>query len=273
MSAPASRRGEVARQYDLFQATFDAIEKPRKYLNYGYSMSRRQTYEDRQEALCLQVFKAAGIRADDVVVDVGFGSGEQDFLLHRTHDFARLLGFNIAGRQVHYANERARQAGLAEKLSFRHGAAEQLPDVADDSVDVMLAIECAFYFDRPRFYRRAAAVLKPRGRLVLADITLSDRLGRLLPGLHTSRNIGTASSNRTEWEQHFRTHSLRRINAQTWPGAQISVLQIMKTLLQSRLSRAERQEWWQMARDVQVSVLGLATRLLRYDLLVLEKPG
>jgi hypothetical protein len=60
-----------------------------------------------------------------------------------------------------YANQRAILENLAHKLSFRLGEAERLPGVEGASVDRVLAIECAFYFDRPRFYERAAQVLKP----------------------------------------------------------------------------------------------------------------
>jgi cyclopropane fatty-acyl-phospholipid synthase-like methyltransferase len=73
----------------------------------------------------------------------------------------RLIGFNISERQVRYANERAQREHLAHKLLYRPGEAERLPGIEGSSVDRALAIECAFYFERPRFYERAAQVLKP----------------------------------------------------------------------------------------------------------------
>ena len=95
--------------------------------------------------------------------------------MSNTCEFSRLVGFNISERQVRYANERAIRENVAHKLSFRLGEAERLLGVADSSVDRILAIECAFYFDRPRFYQRAAQVLKPDGLMVLADIAFADR--------------------------------------------------------------------------------------------------
>lgn len=139
----------IARDYDLFQASLEFLQKERKFLNYGYTVSGKETYEERQERLCLEVFQAAEIGQGDVVIDVGFGSGEQDFLLSNTCEFSRLVGFNISERQVRYANERAIRENVAHKLSFRLGEAERLHGVADSSVDRILAIECAFYFDRP----------------------------------------------------------------------------------------------------------------------------
>ena len=263
----------IARQYDLFQASFDTLAKERQYLNYGFTRSRRDTYEERQQQLCLEVFQAAGITPDSELIDVGFGSGEQDLLLARTHQFARLTGFNIAERQVAHATERAQSAGLGTKLQFRHGAAEELPGIAPGSVDRVMAIECAFYFDRPRFYARAAEVLRPGGRLVLADIMFANQAAGLTRGRPDLQRVGTLSANRQQWEKQFRTISIRPINRWTRPGAQMTVTKILGTVPFRKMPPAERREWLKMAFWSQLVALGLLSRLLRYDLIVLEKAG
>ena len=84
----------IARQYDLFQASLEFLQKDRKFLNYGYTVSGMETCEERQQRLCLEVFQAAEIGQGDVVIDVGFGSGEQDFLLSNTCEFSRLVEFD-----------------------------------------------------------------------------------------------------------------------------------------------------------------------------------
>jgi len=260
----------VARQYDLFQSSLETIGKARKFLNYGFTVTGDESMEDRQQRLCLEVFAAADVGPDHLVVDVGFGSGEQDFLLARTTTFGRLVGFNISDRQVRYATERARQERLDGKLTFRLGEAEALPGIADASIDRLIAIECAFYFDRPRFYRRAAEVLKPGGLLVAADIALSDRLA-FLTRREDLQRVGTASGNRREWERWFRTRSVRHINRETRPGVQMSVWQILDAPFK-RLTAAERREWLKMAYYSQLVALGLSLELVTYDLVVLEKP-
>lgn len=261
----------VARQYDLFQTSLERLQKDRKFLNYGYTVTGTEAYEERQARLCLEVFQAAEIGSDDVLIDVGFGSGEQDFLLSTAYKFSRLIGFNISERQVRYANERAELEHLADKLSFRLGEAERLPGIEGASVDRVLAIECAFYFDRPRFYERAAQVLKPGGLMVLADIAFADRGGFLARRAEDLRRVGTQSSNRREWERHFRTRSVRRINEHTRPGAQLTVWQILRTAPVSRLSAAERREWLKMAFYSQLVALGLRVSFIQYDLIVLQK--
>lgn len=255
--------GAVSRQYDLFQTSLESLGKQQKYLNYGFTVSGRESYEERQERLCLEVFRAAAIEKEHVLVDVGFGSGEQDFLLARTHDFAKLIGFNIAAKQVEYASQKR-----SEKLEFRLGEAEVLPGLANNSVDRVMAIECAFYFDRPRFYRRAAEVLKPGGLLVLADIAFANELFTKRADF---KRVGTRNGNRREWEKYFETVSIRDIRKETRPGAQMTVSQILRTVPRSKMSKAERNEWLKMAFYSQLVALGLSLRLLHYDLLVLRK--
>jgi len=253
----------VSRQYDLFQTSLESLDKQQKYLNYGWTVTGRESYEERQERLCLEVFRAAAIEPQHVLVDVGFGSGEQDLLLARTYEFKKLIGYNIAAKQVEYASRKR-----SDKLEFRLGEAEVLPGLETNSVDRVMAIECAFYFDRPRFYRRAAEVLKPGGLLVLADIAFANSL---FMRREDFRRVGTRERNRAEWEKYFDTIGIRDIRKETRPGAQMTVTQIVKTVPRSKMSRAERGEWWKMAFYSQLVALGLAARLLHYDLLVLQK--
>ena len=257
----------VSRQYDLFQGSLESLDKQQKYLNYGYTVTGRESYEERQERLCLEVFRAAQIGKDDVLADVGFGSGEQDFLLARTYAFAKLTGFNIAARQVEYAAARAVREN-EPRLEFRHGEAESLPGLEAGSVDRLMAIECAFYFDRPRFYARAAEVLKPGGLLVLADISFSTSLLMWRADL---RRVGTLARNRAEWEKYFDTVSITDIRKETRPGAQMTVRQILRTVPDGRVNRSARREWLKMAFYSQLVALGLSTRLLHYDLIVLRR--
>jgi len=91
---PFSLTRAIARQYDLLQTSLELLQKDRKFLNYGYTVSGMETYEERQQRLCLEVFQAAEIGKGDVIIDVGFESGEQDFLLSHACEFGNLIGFS-----------------------------------------------------------------------------------------------------------------------------------------------------------------------------------
>lgn len=264
----------IGDQYDEFQTSLESLESlgvQQKYLNYGFRASAEQTYEETQVQLCLEVFRAAGITSGDVVVDVGFGSGEQSLLLAAKFDFKQYTGFNISMNQVNYATHRAADRQLSHKLTYRHGEAETLPGVASASVDALTAVECAFYFDRPRFYARTAEVLKPGGRAAFADITLCNALGFLGAFREDFRRIGTAAGNRRAWEQHLVTKSIRDINPETRPGVQGTVFRIIKLASMAHITGKQRREWWKMAFYTQLVAIGQLFGLVRYELIVLEK--
>ena len=104
MPKPKSRKKKLPKRV---LALPDLEQARTAVLNSLTSASGQRTYEERQQRLCLEVFQAAEVGKGDVIIDVGFGSGEQDFLLSNAREFRRLMGFNISDRQVRYANERA----------------------------------------------------------------------------------------------------------------------------------------------------------------------
>ncbi len=262
----------VGAQYDKYQYSLEQVDKLEKFLNYGYSTGGRRSLVERQAELCRQVFDLAAIESEHVVVDVGFGSGEQDFLLAREVPFTRLHGFNIAERQVDWARQRAEVEGLSDRLRFHHAPAEQMSVLEDGSADRLLAIECAFHFDRPRFYAEAARILKPGGRVVLADFALGDSLGFLTRVSDECRRAGTVSGNQVDWERHFTTLSRRRINRHVLPGAQQAVFGCLSAVFRG-LNLPAVMAWLEMGLYTQFIVFGMVTGLLSYELIVLEKPA
>ena len=138
------------------------------YLNLGYWPGAR-TIDEACEAMVELVGRTAGISSTDEVVDVGFGFAEQDIFWTRRFAPRRIIGLNITPEQVRLARVRVRQLGLEERIDLRQGSATAtgLPDAC---CDVVTAVECAFHFDtRERFFAEAARLLRPGGRLVLAD--------------------------------------------------------------------------------------------------------
>ncbi len=139
------------------------------YLNLGY-WKDAQTIDQACEALAALVGETAAIGPADEVVDVGFGFADQDILWMKRFAPRRITGLNVTPSQVRLARARVNRLGLAERVELLEGSATAMP-LPDASCDVVTAVECAFHFDtRERFLAEAFRVLRPGGRLVLADI-------------------------------------------------------------------------------------------------------
>jgi arsenite methyltransferase len=119
------------------------------------------------ERLTLRLAELAGVGPGARVIDVACGSGATALLLARELGCVT-VGVDLGARAI----ERARRATrAAERASFLLGDAEALP-VPDASFDVALS-ECSLctFPDKPRAIAEMARVVRPGGRIAIADVT------------------------------------------------------------------------------------------------------
>ena len=139
------------------------------WLNLGY-WKQAQSIDEACAALAMLVAETAQMGPRDEVVDVGFGFADQDMLWVDKVAPRRITGVNVTPVQVRIARARVARRGLAGRVTLIEGSATALPLPAA-SADVVTAVECAFHFDtREAFLAEALRVLRPGGRLVLADL-------------------------------------------------------------------------------------------------------
>ncbi|MBC7434314.1 MAG: class I SAM-dependent methyltransferase [Rubritepida sp.] len=139
------------------------------YLNLGY-WKTAQTIDEACAALAALVAEAAGMGPDDAVVDVGFGFGDQDLLWMERFAPRHITGLNVTPVQVRLARQRVRRRGMADRITLIEGSATAMP-LPDTCCDIVTAVECAFHFQtREKFLAEAFRLLRPGGRLVLADV-------------------------------------------------------------------------------------------------------
>jgi ubiquinone/menaquinone biosynthesis C-methylase UbiE len=125
-----------------------------------------------------KVVDAAGTGTGRRLVDVGCGTGSLAILAARLGGSgAQVSGIDPAPRQIARAQAKARRAGL--DIDFRLGVIEDLP-FDEASVDAVTSTLMMHHLPddlKAKGLAEIGRVLKPGGRVVIADFTRSDHSG------------------------------------------------------------------------------------------------
>lgn len=144
----------------------------------GYSNKDLQSAHEvaNQSMGCGNPTAIASLKESEIVLDLGSGGGLDCFLAaQKVGQRGKVIGVDMTPEMIEKARENAEKSKYTN-VEFRLGEIKHLP-VADNSVDVIIS-NCVINLapDKEKVLKEAYRVLKPGGRVAIADLSLLKKL-------------------------------------------------------------------------------------------------
>ncbi|MBV8995473.1 MAG: methyltransferase domain-containing protein [Pseudonocardiales bacterium] len=162
---------KVGELYDRLTGMFATACGGNLHVGYWPDPSAATTLGEASEQMTTQLIGKLGATTSQHILDVGSGTGKPARRLARETG-AMVQGVTVSKHQVNIANAAARAEKLSDQVRFQLADAMRLP-YEDNSFDGAWAIESLFHMpDREQALREIARVLRPGGRLVIAEVAV-----------------------------------------------------------------------------------------------------
>ncbi|HEY6425341.1 MAG TPA: methyltransferase domain-containing protein [Pseudonocardiaceae bacterium] len=143
-------------------------------VHFGYADASTRGHTDALKNMNRVLADRVAIQPGERILDAGCGVGGSSLWLAQERD-VEVVGITPVPSQVALARGYAAQRGLADRVRFEQAdyAATSLPDA---SFDVVWTLEALCHApNKAAFYREAARLLRPGGRVVVAEYLRASR--------------------------------------------------------------------------------------------------
>ena len=163
--------------YESMNMALKRINNENTMLHYPLYVKENDSFIQAQKNLTNHCVSLLGPLNGKKVLEVGCGNGIQALYINDTFHPSHITGIDLIKANIRIANEEKMNSG-ADNVSFLVDDAQNLTEIASDSMDIVLNIESAFHYpDKTAFLKEIHRVLKPGGQYLIADI-LSTRKKR-----------------------------------------------------------------------------------------------
>lgn len=169
-TSPELNEEEIIEYYEKCQVDYEICWHLSSYMSmhYGYWTKKTKTLRSSLNQMNLELIKEVSINRNDYVLDAGCGVGGSSIYLAKNIG-CKVKGITLTPSQVEKSTENAIMNAVDSMVSFeKQNYLSTRYD--DDTFDVVWAIESVCYaYDKLDFIKEAYRILKPGGRLVVAD--------------------------------------------------------------------------------------------------------
>jgi len=168
---------DISRYYDLseihYRRTWN-LDKSRS-LHYGYWDGSTKNFHDALLRINAVLADIAKIKPGEKILDAGCGVGGSSIWLAKKRA-AHVVGISLNQNQIDKANSFAKEAGVEGLVSFEKRDYNQT-GFPSGSFDIVWGIESICYADdKKKFLTEAFRLLKPGGRVIIADFFIAEDL-------------------------------------------------------------------------------------------------